>query len=41
MTTKSDDYRENARDCAELATDAKDEQDWLDGALSPDEPGGS
>ncbi|MGX9390484.1 hypothetical protein ACWX0K_07275 [Nitrobacteraceae bacterium UC4446_H13] len=25
MTTKSDDYRENARDCAELATDAKNE----------------
>lgn len=25
MTTKSDDYRENARNCAERATDAKSE----------------
>jgi hypothetical protein len=57
---KSDDYRENARHCAELAEEAKneparnrykrmeaawlalaEEQDWLDGALPPDEPGGS
>jgi hypothetical protein len=60
VTKKSDDYRENARNCAELAEEAKneparnrykrmeaawlalaEEQDWLDGALSPDEPGGS
>lgn len=58
--TKSEDYRENARNCAELAAQAKDElarnrykrmeaawlalaeeQDWLDGALSQDEPRGS
>ncbi len=25
MTTKSDDYRENARNCAELAAEAKNE----------------
>lgn len=25
MTTKSDDYRENARNCAELAVEAKNE----------------
>ena len=25
MTTKSNDYRENARNCAELAADAKNE----------------
>lgn len=25
MTTKSDDYRENARNCAELAAEAKSE----------------
>jgi hypothetical protein len=58
--TKSDDYRENARNCADLAREAKneparnrykrmgtawlalaEEQDWLDGAVPPDEPYGS
>ncbi|MDR6304605.1 hypothetical protein GGQ85_002317 [Nitrobacter vulgaris] len=41
MLTKSEEYRENARKCGELADEAKawvalaEEQDWLDGRLPP------